>query len=322
VQVHRTGWVGTDKSDAPMLRPGGGSGKDDMAARGDQDVDVRGGALHVTRFGSGARPVLGIHGITASSMSMAVVARHLGAASTLWAPDLRGRGASAGLPGPYGLRAHADDCAAAIGALSERPVVVLGHSMGAYVAVVLAATHPDVVERLVLADGGLPVPLPEASPADLDPDAVIDTVLGPAMERLAMVFPTEASYFDFWRAHPAMEEWSDDVEAYLRYDLIAVEGGYRSRVVEEAVRADGAEQLVAPELIVQSLHSLRCPIHFIGAPRGLLNQPSPLIPAEVVRHWQGELPNLRVDVVDDVNHYTLVIGERGAAEVARAVRDS
>jgi pimeloyl-ACP methyl ester carboxylesterase len=292
-----------------------------MADTDHQAVEVTGGHLHVTRFGSGARAVLGIHGITASSMSMAVVARHLGPDATLVAPDLRGRGASAGLPGPYGMRAHAADCAAVIAALCDPPVVVLGHSMGGFVAVVLAATHPELVERLVLADGGLPLPMPEGALEDIDPDEVIDAVLGPAIERLAVVFPTEASYFDFWRAHPAMEEWSDDVEAYLRYDLQPVEGGYRSRVIEAAVRTDGAEQIIAPDLIQQSLRAVRCPIHFIGAPRGLLNQPSPLIPEEVVRQWQGELPDLRADVVEDVNHYTLVIGERGATEVARAVRE-
>ncbi len=287
-----------------------------------QAVEVRGGHLHVTRFGPGSRAVLGIHGITASSMSMAVVARHLGTDATLVAPDLRGRGASAGLSGPYGMRAHAEDCAAVITALGAPPVVVLGHSMGAFVAVVLAATHPELVERLVLADGGLPLPMPEGAAAeDIDPDEVIDAVLGPAMARLAMVFPSEESYFDFWRAHPAMEEWSGDIEAYLRYDLQPVEGGYRSRVVEAAVRTDGAEQLMEPDLIPESLRAVRCPIHFIGAPRGLLNQPSPFIPDEVVRHWQGELPGLRADVVADVNHYTLVIGERGAAEVARIIRD-
>jgi hypothetical protein len=136
-----------------------------------------------------------------------------------------------------------------------------------------------------------------------------------------VVFPSEASYFDFWRAHPAMEEWSSDIEAYLRYDLQPVEGGLRSRVVEAAVRTDGAEQMVAPNLIAGSLRAVRCPCHFIGAPRGLLNQPSPLFADEVVRHWQSELPDLRADVVENVNHYTLVIGERGAAEVAHAVRN-
>jgi pimeloyl-ACP methyl ester carboxylesterase len=286
-----------------------------------QAVEVTGGYLHVTRFGSGSQAVLGIHGITASSMSLAVVARHLGADATLVAPDLRGRGASAGLPGPYGMRAHAEDCAAVITALCDPPVVVLGHSMGAFVAVVLAATHPELVERLVLADGGLPLPMPEGALEGIDPDEVIDAVLGPAIDRLAMVFPTQQSFLDFWRTHPAMEEWTEDLETYLRYDLEPVEGGYQSRVVEGAVRTDGAEQMLSPDLIPQALRSVRCPIHFIGAQRGLLNQPAPLIPDEVVRDWQSELPGLRADVVENVNHYTLIIGERGAAEVARAVRE-
>ncbi len=32
-------------------------------------------------------------------------------------------------------------------------------------------------------------------------------------------------------------------------------------------------------------------------------------------------PTCAADVVENVNHYTLVIGEHGAAEVARAVRN-
>jgi pimeloyl-ACP methyl ester carboxylesterase len=49
---------------------------------------------------SGAPVVLAVHGITASSRAWLTVARHLGDRVTVIAPDLRGRGASAGLPGP------------------------------------------------------------------------------------------------------------------------------------------------------------------------------------------------------------------------------
>src|SRR5579872_6621037 len=80
--------------DAPKLRTRAQAEEGAMADNDDEAVEVPGGALHVTRFGSGPREVLAIHGITASSMSMAVVARHLGDEHTLWALDLRGRGAS------------------------------------------------------------------------------------------------------------------------------------------------------------------------------------------------------------------------------------
>lgn len=61
----------------------------------------------------GAAPVIvALHGITANALSWAAVARHLDGRATLIAPDLRGRAASAGLPGPYGIAAHAEDTAA------------------------------------------------------------------------------------------------------------------------------------------------------------------------------------------------------------------
>jgi lipase len=57
--------------------------------------------------------VLGLHGITGSHRALAVVARHLAACDiTFLAPDLRGRGASASLPGPYGLDNHVADMTA------------------------------------------------------------------------------------------------------------------------------------------------------------------------------------------------------------------
>jgi pimeloyl-ACP methyl ester carboxylesterase len=51
--------------------------------------------------------------------------------------------------------------------------------MGAYVALLAAAAHPELFSRLILIDGGPSMPLP----ADLDPDTVLDATLGPAIER-------------------------------------------------------------------------------------------------------------------------------------------
>lgn len=280
-------------------------------------VRVSGGALHVARWGPGPASVIGIHGITASSMSLLPVARRLGPDVTLVAPDLRGRGASNGLPGPFGLGAHAEDCARVLEELAGAPAVVVGESMGAFVAVVLAAARPDLVERLVLVDGGLPLPLPEG----VDPAGVAEAVLGPALARLRMTFPTAGAYLDFWRAHPAVgEEWSADLEAYLRYDLVPAEdGAFRSRVSEDAVRADSDQVLLDTGTVDQALRSLTCPIRLIRATRNLLNQVPPLIPDEVVAEWRSVLPRLDDTVVDDTNHYTVMLGARGADTIVDAV---
>src|SRR5205814_106953 len=73
------------------------------------DVPVEGGTLRVLRFGTGPRLAVAVHGISASGMSFGAVARHLPDGWSLAAPDLRGRGGSAGLPGPYGMDRHAED---------------------------------------------------------------------------------------------------------------------------------------------------------------------------------------------------------------------
>lgn len=280
------------------------------------DVDVAGGRLRVLRWGGSAPVVLGIHGVTASSISLVPVARHLWDTHTVLAPDLRGRGASNRLPGPHGLPVHAADCARVLEDHGRGPAVVVGESMGGYVAVLLAAARPDLVERLVLVDGGIPLPVPEG----VDREALAEAVLGPALARLRMTFASPDAYLDFWRAHPAVgEDWNDDVEAYLRYDLAPAEGGFRSRVSEDAVRADSRATLAEPEVVADALSSLRLPVHLLRAPRNLLNQPTPLIPEEELEGWRARLPQMTDELVEDTNHYTLMLGALGARVVAEAV---
>ena len=78
-------------------------------------VPVAGGRLTVARAGPDVRRaesvVVAVHGITASHMAWQAVARALlaDAGICVLAPDLRGRGRSAGLPGPHGVAAHVAD---------------------------------------------------------------------------------------------------------------------------------------------------------------------------------------------------------------------
>jgi pimeloyl-ACP methyl ester carboxylesterase len=279
-------------------------------------VPVPGGELAVARWGTGPVPVLAAHGITASSISWRAVARHLeDTATTLWAPDLRGRGASAPVGGPFGLARHAHDLLAVADCLALDRVVLAGHSLGAFVVVLAAAARPSLVDRVVLVDGGLPLPL---AVEGVDPDTLLDATLGPAIERLDRTFPSFAAYVAFWRQHPAFaQDWNDDLEAYLRYDVAeGADGGLRSRVVADAVRADGRDLLLGHDPIVRALEAISCPVHLLRAPRGMFDLPPGLQPDELVARWAPRIANLADDVVDDTNHYTILMGERGASAVA------
>ena len=76
------------------------------------DVPVEGGTLAAYRWSGDGPLVLAAHGITSNHRSWGLVAEALAGDATLVAPDLRGRGRSNELPGPYTVARHADDCAA------------------------------------------------------------------------------------------------------------------------------------------------------------------------------------------------------------------
>jgi pimeloyl-ACP methyl ester carboxylesterase len=276
------------------------------------DIPVDGGHLRALRFGAGARLILAAHGLTASAMSFRAVARHLPADWSLVALDLRGRGGSAGVSGPYGMTAHAADLAAAAEHLGA-PVVLTGQSMGAYAALRAAAKRPELFTRLVLIDGGLPLPVP----AGVDPDEVLDLIVGPAVARLRQTFPDVEAYLDFFRAHPALAaHWNDDLAEYVRYDATGEPGTIRSRVNGEAVYADGRDQLVNAATFGDDLLSLTVPAVLLHAPRGFLGEEPGLLPQPLVDHWAARVPLLRAELVPDTNHYTILMTDRAARLIA------
>ena len=279
------------------------------------NVAVDGGDLRVLLWGTGKRVAVAVHGITASGMSWQAVARHMPSDWTLAAPDLRGRGHSRDLPGPFGLDGHARDVVAVLRHFGGRPVLA-GHSMGAYVALLARDAHPELVRRLVLVDGGLPLPVPDGT----DLDALLDASLGPAIERLGRTFPSTEAYLDFWRAHPALAaHWTPDVEAYARYDLTGEPGQLRPRPVGDAVRTDGRDVL-AEKPFADALQRLTRPTPLLTAPAGMFGAPPPVIPHDVVQKWQERVPVLRPQVVPGMNHYTLLFDREGAAAVSQAIR--
>jgi pimeloyl-ACP methyl ester carboxylesterase len=261
--------------------------------------------------------VLALHGITANALAWGAVARELAGRVTLVAPDLRGRAHSAALPGPYGLARHADDAALVLAELGagQRPVAVVGHSMGAWVAALTALRHPALVRRLLLVDGAVSFPLP----LGVAQDQALAAVLGPALARLAMTFADLAGYREFWRAHPAWPSLDEAAMApYLARDLTGAEPLLRSSCVRAAVETDGAQVLLDPQA-AGAVHRLPCPAELLWAERGLLDEPQGLYDER--RLAAARLPGtgLTVSQVPDSNHYSILMGAAGAGPVAARV---
>jgi lipase len=288
------------------------------------DVPVRGGDLRVGVWdpvspsaGGGAAPtVVAIHGVTASHRSWAAVAARLTGYRVL-APDLRGRGRSRGLPAPYGMAGHADDIAALLDFFGIERAIVVGHSMGGFVAAAMQYRYPERVRSLVLVDGGLPLP----QPAGVSPEELTTARLGLAKQRLSMTFPDRESYRRLWREHPAFAgTWTAAVADYVDYDLVGEAPNLRASTPYEAMAQDSADLQNSADWLIPTLQQLPASTRFLRAERGMADEPVGLYAPDWAAQWQAQLPAVAARDVLGVNHYTILFADDGVAAVVDAVQ--
>ncbi|HUQ46975.1 MAG TPA: alpha/beta hydrolase [Gemmatimonadaceae bacterium] len=115
-------------------------------------VPVGPGAMHVERFGHGGTAVILIHGFATSSFLWRNVAPAITEAGhTAYALDLFGHGESdRPLDADFGIAAQAEYLDAAMTALRVARGIIVGVDIGGDIALRLAATRAERVEKLVL----------------------------------------------------------------------------------------------------------------------------------------------------------------------------
>ncbi|WP_313664834.1 alpha/beta hydrolase [Shinella sp.] len=137
--------------------------------------------------GAGDVPLFLLHGYTDSSRSWSLIEPHLAREYRLVMPDLPGHGLSAATPLPR-LEAFADDVAELADALGIARFAVVGHSMGAMTALVLAARHPARVTALASICGSV------------TPGLVAQTTLGAEIAALSDPIDPQSAFLQAWHA--------------------------------------------------------------------------------------------------------------------------
>jgi pimeloyl-ACP methyl ester carboxylesterase len=222
----------------------------------------------------------------------------------LVAYDLRGRGDSDKPGTGYNLEAHGRDLARLLDHLGLRNAVLMGHSLGAAIALRFAVTRPTRVRKLVLIDGGLDVRA-----------EVIDS-LAPAIARLGMAFPSLDAFLERMRGLPMFAgRWNDHLERYFRFDVEALPSG--------AVRAKAAPSAIEEELrnlqrerLWTLHHRVRCPTLILRAPDGLLTATDCLMTREEARAMAAAIPKAKLVEVSGTNHYTVLMGRNPRVRAA------
>jgi lipase len=261
--------------------------------------------------GRGA-PLVALHGLTASWVSFLGIAERLDGRKPVFALDLRGRGDSDKPVSPYGMAQHAKDVAAAMRAMGLGASVIVGHSMGAFVAAALAAQSPELVSCLVLLDGGFaPAISAPASPQGLD------AALSLRIAQLRQTYPSREAYRAFWRTQPHFppEDWNPWIEAFLDYELGGTEPHLRPKAAEDGVKSDLLEGLQSEQTAVR-LRTIRVPLLMVRAPAGFVPSQPPLFPDEMIEQMRTLVPDLEELVIPGTTHYTMVMGNRGASRIA------
>ena len=118
-----------------------------------REVVVADGGVISYSVVAGENPAIVIlHGLAGSTREFVATARALSPRRVILI-DQRGHGLSTRAPADTSRAAFIDDVVQVIEAESRHPVDLVGQSMGAHTAMLVAAARPDLVHRLVLLEG-------------------------------------------------------------------------------------------------------------------------------------------------------------------------
>lgn len=102
-------------------------------------------------------PLVLLHGGGGSWQGLGPIIPALSARWQLYAPDLRGHGASGWTPHQYTTGDFARDIEGFLASVVREPAVLLGHSLGASTALIAAAHRPDQIRAVILGDAPKPL---------------------------------------------------------------------------------------------------------------------------------------------------------------------
>jgi len=237
-----------------------------------------------------------VHGLTANCRCWDVIAGVLSPYYHIVAMDLRGRGLSEAPSSGYSIDHHCRDIRAVMESLELEKGVFIGHSLGAVICLAFGAKYPEMVDRMIVVDGG----------GKLSEDQMAKVLKGikPSLDRLGQMFPCFDDYLELMKKAPFLQPWSPALEAYFRYEVEEVDGGVRSRVRPEHIEE---EILNLEKVDVSRFYAkILCPVLILRAPEGMLNNDDILLPQDALERMLREIPDARCVHVDGANHYSII----------------
>jgi pimeloyl-ACP methyl ester carboxylesterase len=166
-------------------------------------VDVNGVHMYVETYGEGTPLVLLHGGLLTIDLNFASLIPTLAQRHRVIGVELQGHGRTADIDRPITPAALAGDVVGMLDQLGIDRAHVLGHSMGAAVALELAVNHPDRVRSVV------------AASASVRPDGMHEDLTDPEKMATSTRMPTPQDFQDFSEAYRRLSPHPEHFEEFL-----------------------------------------------------------------------------------------------------------
>jgi pimeloyl-ACP methyl ester carboxylesterase len=176
----------------------------DSTAKTSGYADVNGLHLYYEVHGGSGSPLVLLHGgMLTIDLSFAGLIPTLAGRHRVIAVELQGHGRTADIDREISPAASASDVVALLDHLGIDRAHVLGHSMGAAVALELAISHPDRVRSIVPAS------------ASVRPDGLHPDLTDPARQATSTRMPTQQDFADFTEAYQRLSPHPEHFQDFL-----------------------------------------------------------------------------------------------------------
>ncbi|TLY95933.1 MAG: alpha/beta hydrolase [Gammaproteobacteria bacterium] len=237
--------------------------------------------------------VLCLHGLMRNSRDFGALAAQLAARYRVIVPDVRGRGFSARDPNfnNYQIPVYLQDVLTLLAGLGAARVSIIGTSMGGLMAMLLAATHPKLVSRIVLNDVG-----PQVDPAGLERIRGYAGQAAPVRSWPEAIAQLRADYAAAW---PNLSDarWDEIARLSYRANAQGVPEVDADPLIREPLKSSAA---AAPDLWPLWRSLARVPILVIRGAH------SDILSVTTLARMQRERPGLEVLTVANRGHAPLL----------------
>jgi pimeloyl-ACP methyl ester carboxylesterase len=267
--------------------------------------------FHYVQWGEQGSPIICPHGLTANAYCFQALADELSSTHRVFAYDLRGRGDSDKPESGYSLSIHTSDLADIIEALElERPIV-MGHSLGAMIALYFAAHHPEQLSKLILIDAGGQLPWDSIEGQPL--------WLTASISRLGTPVASYGEYIQRLKMAPFLGPfWNEYLDIYFEHDVYRQrDGSVISKCYPAAVHEDqlGFHSEYKPETLWPRL---AVPTLLLRAGKEILTPNDQLLTEAGAEAVCQAIRQCQYVNYPELNHYTIVfLAQDGPAQAVR-----